>query len=59
MEVKQIQDQDGDLFCRDQFEIDDAQSECNLCGCTFLDNDELEYRIEDAHRRMKNNRSKN
>ena len=34
-------------------EIDDAQSECNLCGCTSLDNDELEYRIEDARRRMK------
>ena len=35
-------------------EIDDAQIECNLCGCTFLDTDELEYHIEDAHRWLKN-----
>ena len=35
-------------------EMDDAQVECNLCGCTFLDTDELEYHIEDAHKWMKN-----
>ena len=37
-----------------EVEMDDAQIECNLCGCTFLDQDELEYHIEDAHRWMKN-----
>jgi hypothetical protein len=30
-------------------DIEDAQIECNLCGYTFLDTDELEYHIEQAH----------
>ena len=35
-------------------DIEEAQIECNLCGCTFLDTDELEYHIEQAHSWMKN-----